>query len=224
MEKLLQRLVADTQSRQSVAVSPPEPVGLRNLVRSYLSGQQTSGPQIRQRPIRRDRNGLGCFSCVKSGYAATQSVPSRISVMLVKEAIAGDTPRLGCPCNEQSERLLAGVAQPARVTVSENSLGLSCVGGTLSPSRIYTDLEVTNAPELSSGGPPSVPSRILVVLVEEAKTGGTPRRECPRDDQDIRSLAGVAKPAGVTVYDDSIGSPCVGGRCPLQTLLGGSFR
>ena len=72
MEKLLQRLVAETQSRQPAAVSPPEPVGLRNLVRSYLSGQQTSGLQIRQRPIRRDRNGVGCVSCGKSGHAATR--------------------------------------------------------------------------------------------------------------------------------------------------------
>ena len=139
--------------------------------------------------------------------------------MLVEEAIAGDTPRLGCPCNKQNKRLLAGVAQPARVTVSENSLGSPCVGGTLSPSRI-TDLEVTNAPELSSGGPPSVPSRISVVLVEQAKAGGTPRRECPRDDQDIRSLAGVAKPASVTVYDDSLGSPCVGGTLSSSDIAG----
>ena len=51
VEKLLQRLVAETQSRQPAAVNPPEPVGLGNLVRSYLSGQQTSGPQTRQRPI-----------------------------------------------------------------------------------------------------------------------------------------------------------------------------
>ena len=43
--KLLQLLVAETQGRQSAAVRPPEPVGLSNLVRSYLSGQQTSGPQ-----------------------------------------------------------------------------------------------------------------------------------------------------------------------------------
>ena len=43
VDKLLQRLVAETQGRQPAAVSPPEPVGLGNLVRSYLSGQQTSG-------------------------------------------------------------------------------------------------------------------------------------------------------------------------------------
>ena len=129
------------------------------------------------------------------------------------------TPHLGCPRDEQSERLLAGVAQPARVTVSENSLGSPCVRGTLSPSMI-TDLEVTNAPELSSGGPPSVPSLISVVLVEEAKAGGTPRRECPRDDHDIQSLAGVAKPASVTVYDDSLGSPCVGGMLSSSDIAG----
>ena len=44
-----------------------------------------------------------------------QPVPSRISVVLTEEAIAGDTPRLGWPCDEQSERLLAGVAQPAKM-------------------------------------------------------------------------------------------------------------
>ena len=107
--------------------------------------------------------------------------------MMVEEAIAGGTPRLGCPCDEQSER------QPARVTVRDNSLGSSFVGGTLSPSRI-TDLDITDAPALSSGGPSPVPSRMSVMLVEEAKAGGTPRPECPRDDQDIQSLAGVAKP------------------------------
>ena len=37
VDKLLQRLVAETQSHQPVAVSPPEPVGMRNLARSYLS-------------------------------------------------------------------------------------------------------------------------------------------------------------------------------------------
>ena len=51
-----------------------------------------------------------------------------------------------------------------------------------------------------------------MVLVEETKAGGIPRRECPRDDQNVQSLADVAKPASVTVYDDGLGSPCVGGR------------
>ena len=47
------------------------------------------------------------------------------------------------------------------------------------------DIEVTDAPELSGGGPQSVPSRILVVLLEEAIAGGTPRLGCPRDDHMI---------------------------------------
>ena len=40
-----------------------------------------------------------------------------------------------------------------------------------------------------------------MVLVEEVKAGGTPRPECPRDDQVKRSLADMANPAGVTVYE-----------------------
>ena len=64
---------------------------------------------------------------------------------MVEKAIAGGTPRLGCPCDEQSGR------QPARVTVRDNSIGSPGVGGTLSPSRI-TDLAVTDAPSLSGGG------------------------------------------------------------------------
>ena len=59
-----------------------------------------------------------------------------------------------------------------------------------------------------------------VVLVEEAKAGGTPRPECPCDDQVIRSLAGMAKPAGVTTYDDGIGSPCVGGTLSPSDVAG----
>ena len=91
----------------------------------------------------------------------------------------------------------------------------------MSSSNI-TDIEVANAPELSGGGPPSVPSQISnsVVLVDDASMGGTPRLRCPRDDQDIRLLAGVAKPASVTVYDDSLGSPCIGGMLSPSDIAG----
>ena len=68
-----------------------------------------------------------------------------------------------------------------------------------------------DSPALSVGGPPSVPSRISVVLVEEAKAEGIPCLGCPREDQDMRLLAGVAKPSSGTVCIDSLGSPCVGG-------------
>ena len=72
VEKLLQRLVAETQSRPPPVVSPPESVELENLLRSYLSGQQPARPPTRQRPIRRDWNGVVCYSCGKSGHAATR--------------------------------------------------------------------------------------------------------------------------------------------------------
>ena len=52
VEKLLQCLVAETQSRPPPVVSPPESVGLEMLLQSYLSGQQPVRPQTRQRPIR----------------------------------------------------------------------------------------------------------------------------------------------------------------------------
>ena len=45
-------------------------------------------------------------------------------------------------------------------------------GNADSRSPGVVDIEVTNSPELSVVEPPSVPSRILVVLVEEAKVGG----------------------------------------------------
>ena len=54
VEKLLQRLVAETQSRPSPVMSPPESVGLENMLRSFLSGQQQQRQPPRQRPIRRD--------------------------------------------------------------------------------------------------------------------------------------------------------------------------
>ena len=72
VEKLLQRLVAETQSRPSPVVSPPESVGLEKMLLSFLSGQQQTRPPPRQRPIRRDWNGVVCFLCGKSGHAATR--------------------------------------------------------------------------------------------------------------------------------------------------------
>ena len=214
VETLLQRLVAETQSRPPPVESPPEPVGLEKLFTSYLSGQQAPTLAAPRRMM-----DIEFTDAPELSGGGPQSVPSRISVVLAEEAIPGGTPRLGCPRDDQNGRLLAGVAQPARVTVSENSLGLPCVRGMLSSFNI-TDIEVTNAPELSGGGPPSVPSRISVVLVDEAKAGGTPRLGCPRDHQDIRLLAGVAKPASVTFYDDSLGSPCIGGMLSSSDIAG----
>ena len=72
VEKLLQRLVAENQRRQPAPMSRDEPVGLEKLPRSYLSGQQTSRQQSRQRPARRGWNDLVCFSCGKAGHGANR--------------------------------------------------------------------------------------------------------------------------------------------------------
>ena len=64
-------------------------------------------------------------------------------------------------------------------------------------------MDVMNSPEVSVVEPQSVPSRISVVLAEEVKVGGAQRVQRPRADQDLWLLAGEAKPARVTVCDDS---------------------
>ena len=85
------------------------------------------------------------------------------------------------------------------------------------------DIEVTHSPEFSVAEPQSVPSRMSVVLVEEAKVGGTQCFGCQRVDQDLWLLAGVAKPASVTVCEDSHVSPCVGGTLSSTDLAGRLF-
>ena len=64
--------MTETQSRPSPVVSPPASVGLEQMLRSFLSGQQPTRPPPQQRPIRRDWNGVVCFSCGKSRHAATR--------------------------------------------------------------------------------------------------------------------------------------------------------
>ena len=77
-----------------------------------------------------------------------------------------------------------------------------------------------NSPEVSVVEPQSAPSWISVVLVEEAKIGGAHRMECPRVDQDLWLLAGMAKPASVTVGEDSHLSPSVEETLPSPDRAG----
>ena len=72
VKKLLQRLVTETQCWPSPVVSPPASAGLAQMLRSFLSGQQPTRPPPRPRPVRRDWNGVVCFSCGKLGHAATR--------------------------------------------------------------------------------------------------------------------------------------------------------
>ena len=73
MEKLLQQLVRETQSRPPAVGSPPVPTDLEQMLRSFLEGQrQQQWPPPRKRPARRDWTDVVCFSCGKSGHAATR--------------------------------------------------------------------------------------------------------------------------------------------------------
>ena len=53
-------------------------------------------------------------------------------------------------------------------------------------------------------GPQSVPSRISVVMVEETEVRCAERLASVPEDKDVRLLARVACPAGVTVCEDGI--------------------
>ena len=73
LKKLLQRLVTETQSRPPPVMSPPAPTELEKMMSSFLSEQrQRQRPSQRQRLARRDWRDVVCFSCGKSGNAATR--------------------------------------------------------------------------------------------------------------------------------------------------------
>ena len=85
------------------------------------------------------------------------------------------------------------LAAPRRMTDIDVTDAPDLSGGTptlAAPERM-TDIDVTDAPDLpgGGGGAQSVPSRISVMLVEEAIAGGTPRLGCPRDEQSERQPA-----------------------------------
>ena len=72
VEKLLQRLLTETQSRPSPVVSPPASVGLEpdaTVVPLWTAADEAASSTATHR---RDWKGVLCFSCGKSGHAATQ--------------------------------------------------------------------------------------------------------------------------------------------------------
>ena len=118
--KLLQRLVAETQSHPPPVVRPPVPTELEQKLRSFLAGQrQRQRPLQRQRPVRRDWNDVVCFSCGKSGVTGSplpvdfpvapvlladgpQLGSWQVAVVRVDETPAGDTSGRKCPRAEQN--------------------------------------------------------------------------------------------------------------------------
>ena len=87
VEKLLQRLLADTQRRPPPPVAClPEPVGLEKLFTSYFSGQQAPTLAAPRRMM-----DIEVTDTPELSGGGPQSVPSRISVVLAEEAIPGGT-------------------------------------------------------------------------------------------------------------------------------------
>ena len=72
MERLLQRLVTETNVPQPVPAVASKPSGLETLLRSLLSGHLALAQQPRPGPFRHDWNAVVCFSCGKAGHSATR--------------------------------------------------------------------------------------------------------------------------------------------------------
>ena len=77
------------------------------------------------------------------------------------------------------------------------------------PRLMKTD-DISDRTELLRGGPPVVPSRISVVLVEETKAGDTSQPECPCDDHKRQPPAHMTGRGGAVSEGDTL-SPCGGG-------------
>ena len=134
VEKLLQRLMAETQIRQPAPVVASESAGLENLLRSLLSGQLDPGGGASRIAVPREAVAMEMRSSSVSSVVAPQSVPSRISVVLVEEAEVRGAECLASAPVDKDLRLLADVACPASVTVCEDCVMSPGVVGTLSPS------------------------------------------------------------------------------------------
>ena len=160
-------------------------------------------------PRRMTNNDVSNTPKLSGGGGGPQSVPSRISVVLVDEANAGGTPGRECSCEDQYMRPLAGTTKHMMAALDRRARGGRCSLPMLPGGSFRLMLRIHQRCLLGDLG--RSPSRISVVLVDGTKAGGTPGRECPREDRDLRPLAGVTRPAGVSMCGGSVGSPCVGG-------------
>ena len=143
VEKLLQRLVAETQIRQPAPIPPSEPAVLETLLRSLLSGHLAPVQQPRQGSFRRDWNAVVCFSCGKAGHSAIRcpnlddTLPFMLRVWKAEKTATGDYVMISSRAAAQRRRAENVLIRPCRNTV----FGHSCWDtvpsspvGTLSPS------------------------------------------------------------------------------------------
>ena len=71
-DKLSELLMSRVVGSEPELPTTVEPKGLEAVLRSYFTGQQSTGPGPRGRPVRKDWSDMKCFSCGKSGHSATR--------------------------------------------------------------------------------------------------------------------------------------------------------
>ena len=72
MDKLLEMLMSQIKRSEPVLPTVTEPTGLEDILRSYFTGQQSTGTTFRGRSGRRDWSDMKCFSCGQSGHSTTR--------------------------------------------------------------------------------------------------------------------------------------------------------
>ena len=72
LDKLSELLMSHVVRSEPELPTLVEPTGLEAMLRSYFTGQQSTGPGPRGRPMRKDWSDMKCFSCGKSGHSATR--------------------------------------------------------------------------------------------------------------------------------------------------------
>ena len=82
-DKLSELLMSRVVGSEPELPTTVEPKGLEAVLRSYFTGQQSTGPGPRGRPVRKDWSDMKCFSCGKSGHSATRCPTLDVSFPLI---------------------------------------------------------------------------------------------------------------------------------------------
>ena len=208
VEKLLQRLVAETQIRHPTPVVASEPAGLETLLRLLLSGHLAPVQQPRQGSFRRYWNAVVCFSCGKAGHSATRfpTLDDTFSCHAAgmegredTEWLCDDfTPGGGRASSSGKRRTDPGgfatrISSKVRPKEPREGRGAARIP----VPREGVDIGTRNSSVSRVVGPQLVPSRISVVLVEETEVRCAERLASIPADKGVRLLAGVACLAGL---------------------------